>query len=83
MEETTEASSDLRRNVQFTLHTVTYTQPTGRALSLNTFCDSSTSVLAVCLSVCHIRAYIVFKRQKISTQFLLHTTAPYVSPRSR
>jgi len=33
----------------------------------------------LCLSVCLSRSCIVFKRQKISTRFLLHTTA-HVSP---
>ena len=39
-----------------------------------TFCG-----LSVCLSVCQSRSCIVLKRQKISTRFLLHITAPCLS----
>ena len=35
--------------------------------------------LFVCLSVCPSRSYIVLKRQKISTRFLLHRTVPCLS----
>ena len=33
-------------------------------------------IVCLCLSVCLSRSCIVLKRQKISTRFLLHTTAP-------